>query len=185
MSRIRAFLVSGVVAAALAVPCVAQPSTNTSIAVLGGVGGSPDSESYTGSHLQALVSFEWKRNTAAQFRVGSLEIDLPTSFDTIFQPADMTYVSVATEYRTSADYYESGFIIGFGYYNLQSDLLVVPGQAVFFETDEDSFGLHIGSSGDFSLTQRWSVLVEVMGHYADFDAEQLFLTAQAGIRFRF
>ncbi|MEM1177612.1 MAG: outer membrane beta-barrel protein [Acidobacteriota bacterium] len=166
-----------------ALPASAQTS-GFSLGLLGGVGGSPDSDSYTGTSIQAVASWEWRLRTHAQIRVGVLELDIDDVVDGFDVGADLTWVGLTTEYRHNADFYDAGYIIGLGYYSLETDTTVIPG-GVIAATDEDAIGVHLGVSGHFNIGNRWAVPIEIMGHWADFDAAQIFITAQAGLAYRF
>ena len=167
-----------------ALPASAQ-GTGFSLGLLGGVGGSPDSEEYTGTSFQFFAAWEWKLRTLAQLRVGQLDLDLSTAAEGVDVGADLTWIALSTEYRYHVDYYDAGYIIGIGFYSLETDAVFVPGVGVIGANDEDTVGLHLGVSGQFKLGNRLSIPVEIMGHYADFDAAQVFITAQAGLAFRF
>ncbi|MEM8997490.1 MAG: hypothetical protein AAGF23_22080, partial [Acidobacteriota bacterium] len=162
----------------VALPASAQTSA-FSLGLLGGVGGSPDSDSYTEVSFQLVASWEWRLRTHAQLRVGQLDLDLDLddSFGDAQVGADLTWIGLSTEYRYNADFYDSGYIIGVGYYSLETDGAFLPGGGFVGATDEDSIGIHIGTSGHFRLGTRWSIPVEIMGHWADFDAAQIFITA--------
>lgn len=181
-----AIFVTVALALLTALPASAQTS-GLSLGLLGGVGGSPDSDSYTGANFQLMASWEWRLRTHAQLRIGHLDLDL--NFDDAFGDvevgADLTWVGLTTEYRYNADFYDSGYIIGIGYYSLETDATVLPGGGFAAATDEDSIGIHIGTSGHFRLGTHWAIPIEIMGHWADFDAAQIFITAQTGLVYRF
>lgn len=165
-------------------PASAQ-NTGFSLGLLGGVGGSPDSESYSGASFQVVAAWEWRLRTLAQLRIGQIDLDLTTDVGGVEIGADLTFIGLSTEYRYHVDYYDAGYIIGIGLYNLETDAAFVPGVGVLGATDDDAVGIHLGVSGQFRLGTRWSIPVELMGHYADFDAAQVFITAQAGLAIRF
>ncbi|MEM6794256.1 MAG: hypothetical protein AAF725_09755 [Acidobacteriota bacterium] len=165
-----------------ALPAAADSGVSLGLTV--GVGGSPDGDEFSGLGFQLSASWEWRLNTLAQLRVGGLDLDLDRDNGGTLQPAEMTFISLATEYRHNADFYDAGVIIGVGFYRLESDSAF--GSSGFLAgEDESSIGLHAGVSGHFDLTDTWSVPVEILVHYADFDQAQLFITAQAGIAYSF
>ena len=145
--------------ACLALPgsALAQDSGFT-LALMGGVGGSPDSDGYSDGNIQLLGAY-------TELRVGRLDLSASDQIP----DSELTYLALGTDYRIDADYYSSGLVLGIGYYQLESD-------SGFF--DEDGLGLHVGVLGDFQLTDRWTLL-------ADLDAAQIFLIANIGIGFRF
>ena len=172
-------------AAAVAMPgaALAQDS-NFTIGVFGGVGGSDDSEGFTEPSFQIMGSMIWAPKTYTQVRIGQLDMAFEAEASGITGEidTDLTYITVGTEYRINADYYQSGFVIGLGYYDLDGDA-IIGGQR--FLIDDDSFGVNIGATGDFKISPRWSFLVELTGHYADFDEAQIFLLGHLGGGYRF
>ena len=46
-------------------------------------------------------------------------------------------------------------------------------------------GIGILETGDFRINDRWSVLVEFSGHYADMDYAQIFVMGHIGVGFHF
>ena len=140
-----------------------------SLGVFGGVGGSPDTDGYSGGGFQLLAALELTEDTLTGLRLGELGVDLDGGID-----SDLTYVTLGTEYRRNADYYESGLLIGIGFYQLE-------GTGV----DDDSLGLNLGVTGEFKINPRLSAVVEFTGHYADLDEAQIFLMGHAGLVFHF
>ncbi|MCG8463179.1 MAG: porin family protein [Holophagales bacterium] len=157
----------------LALPggALAQDSGFT-LALMGGVGGSPDSDGYSDGNLQLLGTMKLGLKTYTELRLGRLDLsaspDLPDS--------ELTYLALGTDYRLDADFYSSGLVLGIGYYQLEGDSGFL---------DEDGLGLHVGVLGEFSLSDHWTFLAELTGHYADLDAAQIFLIANVGIGYRF
>ena len=170
MLSIRCFLAVCLLAI-LAVPssAVAQDRGIT-LGLLGGVGGSPDSEDYTETSFQFLAGLDVANRTEVQVRLGQLDLDF-AGFTT-----DLSYVTIGSEYLFDADYYDSGILLGLGWYQLD-------GIAGF--GDEDSLGVYGGVSGDFSITDRWSILVELTGHWTDLDTAQVFLHGHVGVAVHF
>lgn len=155
----------------LATPSQAQTNYSFSAGLLGGIGGSLDGEPDTGIDnlgLQAIFSMQTDIHTRFGVRLGrqDLEADDSGLFD-----RELTYLTLAGEYRFSANYYDSGIFLGLGGYDLESD---------FFE-GESSLGLTAGATGDFRLTSRLSLLVEISGHYVDLDYAQFFVMGHVGL----
>ena len=148
-------------------------SNGITVGIFGGVGGSPDSDGYDGSGFQLLAAMDLSRNTLTGLRIGELTTEFELD-NGVIEENDLSYLTLGTEYRRDADYYTSGLLIGIGYYRLEGPF-----------SDEDSLGLTLGVTGDFAINPSFSVVVELSGHYADFDRAQIFLLAHAGLAFKF
>lgn len=146
------------------------------IGLMGGIGGATDAEPDTGfdnTGFQLLFAMETDLSTRFSARLGQLDLD---SSDNDFFQADLSYLTLSGEYMQAADYYESGLFVGLGYYQIDGNL---------FTPDDDSLGLNVGASGDFRITDRFSVLAEFSIHYADLEIAQFFAMAHIGVGFRF
>lgn len=152
----------------------AQSPYNYSVALMGGLGGSSDADDSNLDNFgwQARFAMELELHTLFSVRAGQLALDT----DSALFDSDLSYLTVAGEYRFPAGFYESGLFLGLGAYDLTGDLLV---------EDETAIGLTLGTSGDFRVTDRVTVIVEFSGHYADLDYAQIFLMGHAGVSFRF
>lgn len=148
-------------------PGAEAQTLDLSLGAFVGFGGSPDSDSYSGSGFQLLAAVELTNDTLTGLRIGELGVDLESGFE-----SDLTYLTLGTEYRRDADYYESGLLIGIGYYQLDGGGI-----------DDDSLGLNLGVTGEFKINKRFSAVVEFSGHYADFDDLQIFFMGHAGLVF--
>lgn len=138
-------------------------------------GGSLDGEPDSGmDHAGFLASFSWRTQprTAVGFRLGSTDL----SGDQVGALASPTfrYATISGEYRFNDLYYESGVFMGLGVYQL--------GDGV--ESDE-GVGLTLGVTGEFPINERFSVMVELVGHYADLDAASTHATVHAGVAYHF
>lgn len=151
----------------------AESGYDFSLGVLGGFGGTEDTDSYTEQSFQIFGAMELYPRTFFTVRYGQLALDQDSGS---LPEGDLSFLSVATEYRYPAGFYSSGLFIGLGYYDLQSD-------NGFF--DESAFGLNLGVTGDIPITPHWSVMLEFSGHYADLESTQLLLMGHAGIVFHF
>lgn len=153
----------------------AQPTRSFTVALMGGLGGAADGEPDTGLDnfgYQALFSLETDFRTHFVVRVGSLDLGAGgAAFDT-----QLRYVTLAGEYRFAAGYYESGLYVGLGAYD-RTDAPLLPG--------DSGLGLALGATGDFRLAERFSLLVELSGHYADLDDAHFFLMGHAGVAYHF
>lgn len=146
-----------------------------------GFGGSLDADPGDGidhGSWQLGASMITEPRTLFGVRLGQIGFDAAEPLETLFD-ADLTYLTLAGEYKFDQGYYESGIYLGLGGYQLEG---VDAGGA---DRDETSFGLVIGVNGEFSITRRFGVLVEFSGHYVDFDAAQFFAMGHAGVAFHF
>ena len=166
----RCFAVLCLLAIRAGASTAAAAERGITLGLLGGVGGSPESEEYTSTSVQVLAGLEIANRTHVQLRAGQLDVDFAQ------RATDLTYVTLGSEYRFDADFYDSGIILGLGWYQL--------GEAIGLP-EEDALGLYGGVTGEFTLTDRWSLLVEFTGHWADLDAAQVFLHGHVGIAVHF
>ncbi|MGB3563629.1 MAG: hypothetical protein WBC09_11330, partial [Thermoanaerobaculia bacterium] len=96
----------------------------------------------------------------------------------------LTYVTVAGEYRDrrgffSGALFDSALFAGLGAYNLQGTGL--EGE----DEDQTSIGVTVGASGDFDVSKRFAIRLEVSGHYAGLDHAKLFVMLNVGMAYRF
>lgn len=148
--------------------------------LMGGIGGSFDAEpgddlGNTGYQLNLTMVTEPR--THVGFRLGQLSLDSEESFGSL-TGAELSYVTVAGEYRFPQSYYESGLYIGLGGYRLE-------GSRGSRDERDTSVGLTLGVTGEFKVTQWLGVLVELSGHYADLDEAQFFGMGHAGLAIHF
>ncbi len=129
---------------------------------------------------QLLFNMETRKDVLFGVRYGQLDVELasPTVLALFDAPIDteLTYATLSGEYRRSAGIYQSGLFLGLGYYS-------VDGQDIFEDTT--GLGLTVGTTGDFRINDRWSVLLEFSAHYADVDYGQFFIMGHAGVGFHF
>ncbi|HWM94551.1 MAG TPA: hypothetical protein VN493_27600 [Thermoanaerobaculia bacterium] len=176
--RLRLFLL----AALLLLPGAAraQELYTFSAGLLGGIGGSVDAEpgddlGNTGFQLNLTMVTEPR--THVGFRLGQLGLDSEDFFGSL-SDAELSYVTVAGEYRFPQSYYESGLYIGLGGYRLE-------GNRFGGDETDTAVGLTLGVTGEFRVTQWLGVLVELSGHYADLDEAQFFGMGHGGISIHF
>jgi len=148
--------------------------------VLGGIGGSLDAEpgddlGNTGFQLNLTMVTEPR--THVGFRLGQLSLDSEDRFGSLSE-AELSYVTVAGEYRFPQNYYESGLYIGLGGYRLE-------GSRGGSDEQDTAIGLNLGVTGEFEVTQWLGVLIELSGHYADLDEAQFFALGHAGLAIHF
>ena len=129
--------------------------------------------------FQLLFGMEVQRGTMFNVRLGQMDVEISTpALEQFGQAVDseLTYATLAGEYRLSAGSYQSGLFMGVGYYS-------VDGQNIF--EDDTALGLTLGTTGDIRINDRWSVIVEFSGHYADLDYAQFFIMGHAGFAVHF
>jgi hypothetical protein len=111
-------------------------------------------------------------------RLGQLDLEPGDGFGA-FVSARLRYLTVAGEYRFRRAWHDSGIFLGLGAYELDGRL------SEGGRRDQTAAGVTGGVTGDFRLTHRLSVLVELAGHWADLDEANVFLTFHAGLGIRF
>lgn len=167
----------------LLLPCAAeaQESYNFTASLLAGVGGSTDAEPGNGidnSAFQLGFSFVTEPRTHLGIRLGRFDLESDEFFGSLRQ-ADLTYLTLGGEYRFREAYYDSGVYLALGGYRLQGT-----GPTGRSE-DETAVGISMGFTGEFEVSRRFGVQLELAGHYADFDDAQLFVTGLVGVAFHF
>lgn len=156
----------------------AQELYNFTFSALGSLGGTIDADpdpgfSNTGFQLGASLVTESRVHGALRLGV----LDFGDEFVNELTNVDLSYATVTGEYYYHEGWYESGLIFGLGAYQLE-------GLNSLGETeDETAFGITGGVNGLFELTRRFSLVVEVTGHWVDFDDSNVFLMANAGLAF--
>ena len=150
-------------------------------AALGGIGGSLDAEpgddlGNTGYQLNLSVITD--ERTQVGVRLGQLGLDGEEFFGTL-SDADLTYLTLGGDYRFSETWYDSGVYFALGGYRLEG---TAPDGS---ESREDSLGLAVGVTGEFKVNRWLGVLLELSGHYVDFDEQQLFAMGHGGLAVHF
>lgn len=169
---------------------LAQDKYRYTVGLLAGAGGTFGSEpsSVVGSDVflrqdqfelavQAYYRMETTRQTYFSVRAGQLEVEVDRLPFSAPVSSELTYVTAAGEYTTPADFYVSGLFFGLGYYSVDTGGLLAG--------DDTGPGVTVGTYGDFRINDRWSVLLEFSGHYADLDVAQIFVMGHVGLGFRF
>ena len=148
--------------------------------LLGGIGGSVDAEPGDGldnTGFQLNLTMVTEPRTHVGFRLGQLSLDSEDRFGSL-SDAELSYVTVAGEYRFPQSYYESGIYIGLGGYRLE-------GNRGSDDEQDTAVGLNLGVTGEFDVTPWLGILIELSGHYADLDEAQFFGMGHAGIAIHF
>jgi hypothetical protein len=183
-SRLRvSVLGAAAVAALFAAPgaASAQQLYSFTVSAAAGFGGSldadPGDEITLGSY-QIGGAIVTEPQTLVGVRYGRIGFDDDQPLETLFD-ADLTYLTLAGEYKFDETFYEGGMYVGVGGYRLEGV------DAAGASQDDTSFGLAIGVTGEFPITRRFGVVVEFAGHYTDLDVAQFFATGQAGLAVHF
>lgn len=158
----------------------AQEMYTFTAGVLGGIGGSPDVElgdDLSNTGFQINLDMVTEPRTHVAIRLGQLGLDADEQFGSLTD-ADLSYVTLAGEYRFPHSFYESGLYVGLGGYRLE-------GSRGFRDEEDTSIGGVVGITGEFAVTRWLGVLVELSGHYVDFDEAQIFGMAHGGIAIHF
>lgn len=159
----------------------AQDIYTYTVGVYGGIGGSFDADPDPGLSrptYQLSFSMLTEARTLFGIRVGQLDFGNHESLGRLFD-SDLTYVTLAGEYRLRRPLYDSGLFLGLGGYRLEGTR--IDGRS----SDETALGVTFGVTGDFPINQRFSILVELSGHYADFDDAQFFGLGHVGFAVHF
>jgi hypothetical protein len=158
----------------------AQELYTFTASLLGGIGGSLDADPGDGldnTGFQLNLTMVTEPRTHVGFRLGQLALDSEDRFGSLSE-AELSYVTVAGEYRFPQSYYESGLYIGLGGYRLD-------GSRGGSDEQDTAIGLNLGVTGEFEVTPWLGVLIELSGHYADLDEAQFFALGHAGIAIHF
>jgi hypothetical protein len=142
---------------------------------LGGADSDEGGSSFDNDTFQ--LGFSWKSDDdiLVGVRVGELSFDEGPGGRL---GSDLTYATIGGEYLFNEGYYVSGVYLGLGWYGLDEDALPQ------FDSD-DAVGLALGLTGDFRMTDRFSILIELSGHYTDLDDADLLGMGHVGVAFRF
>lgn len=148
--------------------------------LLGGIGGSLDADpgdDLGNTAYQLNLTMVTEPRTHVGFRLGRLGLDSEEFFGSL-SDAELSYVTLSGEYRFPESVYESGVYLGLGGYRLE-------GTRGGRDEEDTALGLTVGVTGEFRITQWLGVLVELSGHYADFEEAQLFAIGHGGIALHF
>ena len=161
--------------AGIAAPTAAQePGITLGLSV--GLGGSVDEDvDYSNFSWQVLFAYDLEVHRTFSIRAGQLEIESDKAILPL-RDATLSYITLGGDFHFPESFYRGGLFLGLGYYDLDSDLVGGGDSAV---------GLTLGTTADFKIRPRWSLLVEFSAHFADLDAAQFFVMTHAGIAWRF
>lgn len=185
MAHLRLRLLGGlaVLLGLLALPGVAHAAEQYTYTagILGGIGGSFDAEpgdDLGNSSYQINLSMVTEPRTQVGFRIGKLNLDKQEFFGTL-TGADLSYVTVAGEYRFQDSYYESGLFLGLGGYRLSGTRF--DGRS----EDQTSVGLTVGVTGEITVNRWMGIVLEISGHYVNIDEANMYGMAHGGVAFHF
>lgn len=151
---------------------LAQSPHTYSVGLMAGLGGTfEDTPDFGFDNFGWQAFFTMKIETSTRWGVRAGELGL----DAGALEADLRYVTLSGEYLFADRWFESGLYIGLGAYDVDAPLL----------GDDSSLGLVVGVTADFALAGRFSLLLELSGHYADLDAAQIFVMGHGGVAYRF
>ena len=142
-----------------------------------GIGGadSDDGGSWDNSSYQLGFSWASEYDILVGIRYGELAFDEGPGGRL---GSDLTYATIGGEYLFNEGYYTSGVYFGLGYYGLDDDELPE-------FPSENSIGLSLGLTGDFPIAKRFSIVVELSGHYTELDDVDLLAMGHVGVAFHF
>ncbi|MDA8018069.1 MAG: hypothetical protein MPN21_11540 [Thermoanaerobaculia bacterium] len=144
------------------------------VGLLGGVGGAVDGDPFDHRSIEAQFGYQRGIRDLVMVRIGQLDLD--SSDDLFAFDGELTWLTVSSEYRLPEDFYLSGIFFGLGYFQRRGDLGLA---------DDEGVGVTLGINGEFAITERWGVLLQLSGYWADLDDEQGWTTAMAGVTFSF
>ena len=132
----------------------AQDKYNFTAALSLGAGGPLDADEpdpgLGNTSIQGTLSWITQPKTRVGVRVGQIDLS-DEALGSIFAP-DLRYATVSGEYRFQESTYQSGIFLGLGVYSLDGT-----------NDDDTALGLTLGFTGDFPVSDRWSVLAELVG----------------------
>ncbi len=137
----------------------------------GSVDGDPDG-GLDNSGFQGSFSWRTEPRTVVGVRFGNF--DLSGRLGALTDPT-FRYATISGEYRFQELYFQSGVFFGLGLYQLSGA----------GDLSEEGAGLTVGVTGDFPINERFSVQVELAGHYADLDSASTFGGVQVGVAWQF
>ena len=153
-----------------------------------GIGGSIDESDPGFGNLNWQLGFSnaVEKRTHFGVRLGGLGFGSSSQLGDLTN-ADLTYITLAGEYREraaagSGRFIESGVFLGLGYFQLKGDSL-----SEMERTTDGALGLVVGVTGDLPLNRRRNLAlrIELQGQWADLDNASLFALGQVGLSYRF
>jgi hypothetical protein len=159
----------------------AQERYSFTASLAGGLAGSFDADPDPGfGNLSYQAGFSWltRPNNRVAVRLGRM--DFSDEQMERWYDATLDYVNIGGEYRFSEGYYQSGIYLALGGYFLDGEP-TVPDE----ESSRSALGLALGVTGDFEVSDRFSIIVELAGHWADLPGAQMFANGLVGVAYQF
>lgn len=159
----------------------AQDSSTFVASLAGGIGGSFDAghgHEFDHRALQVGVGMLTNDRTWTMLRAGRLDFDRNYDIGGL-DHAELTYVTLAGEYRFRQPSYDYGIYLGLGGYELSGR------DALLGDTSENGLGLAFGLTGDFDVTRHFSLVAEFSAHYAFLDRADVYGLALGGVAVHF
>ena len=159
----------------------AQQLYSFTVSAAAGIGGSFDADPGDGfdhGTFQLGAALVTEPQTLVGVRYGEIGFGSGEPLESLFD-ADLSYLTLAGEYKFDQTFYEAGMYVGLGGYRLEGT------DAGGASQDDTSFGLVVGVTGEFPITRRFGVVVEFAGHYTDLDEAQIFATGVGGVAVHF
>lgn len=175
-------LFAALAAVVAAAPAAAAELYGYTLSAFVGIGGAHDAEPGDGfgnGGFQLGASVRTEPRTRLALRVGRLGLGDGDDFGTLTD-AELTYATIAGEYRFPDPVYDAWVYLGLGAYDLDGTPRL-PG----LDTTDTTFGAVLGLAGEFSVTRRFDIVVELSGHWADFEDAQVFGMGHAGVSWHF
>jgi hypothetical protein len=147
---------------------------------MGGLGGAPGADgndNLDNGALQLGFSLVTEPHTFLDLRIGRLRFSDDEPLESLLD-ADLTFVTIAGEYRFRERFYDSGLFLGLGGYRLE-------GTGPQGDSDETAIGITAGVVGEFPINRRFGIQAELTGHYTDLDDIDVLVTGQVGIAVHF
>lgn len=186
-SSLLTFAVLAAVLAAVALPHKATADDTFSLLLQGGVGGPVNEDSTSNAGFETAFQLGFTVASRGDIQVGGRagRVDYsPGDQLGPFAAPTLDYLTLGGDYRFNEGFYQSGIFIGLGYYSLEGDVLIDP-EGTTETRDETGVGLAIGVTGEFELAPKLGFVVEAIGHITDLQAQDLFVTVNAGFAFHF
>lgn len=168
----------------LCAPAMANESKNFTLGLAGMIGGPFDVDGEDPGFSQTGISarFSWRTQPRTMISVRAAQVDMSGEIlGNVFDP-ELTYVTVGGEYTFQEPYYVSSFYLGLGQYRLDG---LVPSAAGLVQDDDNTIGVTLGTTADFSVTEAVSIFADLSLHYADLEPMQFFGFLHVGIAYHF
>jgi hypothetical protein len=152
------------------------------VSAAAGIGGSSDAspgDGFDNTNLQLGFSLITEPRTRLGVRLGRFGLADGGDFTTLTD-ADLTYLTFSGEYAFPGTFYESWVFLGAGAYQVNGDPRF-PGA----DDSQTAVGAVLGLSSEFELARKVDLIVELSGHWVDFDDASIFGTGVVGVAFHF